>query len=277
MASSFLICYPDVPVSSYVVTTSAAYDSDYPLVNTTTGMRWGYGQLAANGTSVSITYDMGTSNSRTVDHLILGGCQALKSNSVTQATLQGSNNGSTWTDQLGTASGFQTRTFNGPDGDDVIFTAAYNDQYAATLAAYRYFKVTLAGGTHKFPVSKIYFGAAFDMGKEPDNYDMEILTERDADTWRYHRGNVIMSKAFYPKHRVTVEWDGVTDAKARSAYTTLLSRPSRDHVFLYCATYQDPLYDNRLLHCRVVDSECTSTRRKGSGNWNDITMVFEEL
>jgi hypothetical protein len=261
-----------------VVSTSASYDELYPVANTVYGDRWGFAQLAATGTSVTITYDLGTGFSRTVDHLILGGAQVLRANGVTQVTLQGSSNGSVWVDQLGTAAGFQTRTMMGPDGDDVIFTAAVNDQYAAALAAYRYWRVTLAGGAaHKFPVSKIYFGAAFDAVSEPDMYDLAVQGERDADTWRFPRGHVTMSKAFYPKHRFRVEWDGLSDALARSLMTTLLANPFKNHVFLYTGTWLDPLYDNRLVHARVVDEACSVTRRKGSGNWNDCVMVFEEL
>lgn len=274
--TSFLICYPDVSASALTYSASQTYDSNYPLFNSIYGDRMGYAQLSSNQSSVAITYDLGTGNSRTVDHFILGGCAVLKANGVTEARLQGSNDGSTWTDQLGTAAAFQSRTFDGTDDDDIIFTAAYNDQFSATLAAYRYFKVTLAGGSaHKFPVSKIYFGASLDMGKEPDFYDMEVLTEEDSDTWRYHRGQVLMTKAYYPQHKITIEWDGVSDTVRANFFAKLLSNPVKKHVFLYTATYSDPLYDNKLVHCKVVDSECSSVQRKQ--DWNDIRAVFLEM
>lgn len=279
MASSYLILYPDVPRSALVVTTSAAFDPDYPAVNTFYGERHAYGQLQTAATSVWITYDLGTGNSRTVDHFVLGGAAVLRANGVTQATLQGSSDGSTWVNQLGTASGFQTRTFDGPDDDDLIFTAAYNDQYAATLAAYRYWKVTLAGGSaHKFPVSKIAFGAALDLGAEPDFYDLEVLTEKDSDTWRYAHGHVLMTRAFYPTHRFLAEWDVVSDAKAIAVATTLLSDPYQDTVFLYAAAHADPLYDNRLCHCRVLDADCSvekSNEKPVDGN--AVRLAFEEM
>lgn len=276
--TSFLVCYPDVPASAMVVTPSVTFDDVYPVYNTLYGDRWAFAQTAATQTSVSITYDLGTGNSRTVDHFILGGAQALRANGVTQATLEGSNNGSAWTTQLGTAAGFQTRTFMGPDSDDVIFTAAVNDQYAATLAAYRYWKVTLAGGSaHKFPVSKIYFGASYDAGGEPAISTPEVLTERDSDTWKFPRGHVTMSRAFYPRHRFTVEWDGLTDALARTLMTTLLANPYKNHVFLYTGTWHDPLFDNRLVHARIVAEECSFTRKKAAGNWVDAIVVFAEL
>lgn len=280
--SSFLVLYPDVPKDALVVTTSSAFDEDYPVDNTFYGERLAYGQLAAANTSVTITYDLGTGFTRTVDHFCLGGAAVLKANGVTQATLQGSSNGSTWVNQLGTASGFQTRTFDGPDDDDLIFTAAYNDQYAATLSAYRYWRVTLAGGAaHKFPVSKIAFGAALDIagsGREPDEYEVQVLTEEDSDTAEYTRGHVAMSKAFYPRHEIRVEWDLVPDVTANLVRAKLLQNPYRHTVFLYTATELDPLHGQRLMHCRVMDSKCSIRKTGGqSTSLNTVKLVFQEM
>lgn len=276
--TSFLVCYPDVPANAMVVTPSVTMDELYPIENTFYGERWAFAQRAATGTSLTITYDLGTGFFRTVDHFIVAGCQSLRANSVTECRLQGSTNGTTWVDQLGTASGFLTRTFMGPDGDDVIFTPTVNDQFAATLASYRYWRVVMSSaGSHSFSVSKIYFGTSFDFINEPDFYDLEVLTEKDSDTWRYPRGHIIMSKAFYPKHRFTIEWKGLTDATARSLCNTLLSNPFKNHVFLYTGTFHDPLYDNRLVHARVIAESCTVTPKKGTGDWIDVSMEFEEL
>ena len=105
-ASSFLIYYPDVPLQALVTTTTAAYDADYPVGSLATGRRANYGQLQAANTATQITYDLGTGNSRTLDHFLLAGVQALRANGTSQARVQGSTNGTTWVDQLGTASGF---------------------------------------------------------------------------------------------------------------------------------------------------------------------------
>lgn len=273
--TSLIICYPDVPASALVVSANRTYDEDRALVNTYYGERGALAYLSSSQTSVVITYDLGTGNTRTVDHFILGQCSHLKGLGVTEARLQGSSNGSTWVNQLGTASGFATRTFDGIEGRDLIFTAAYNDQLATALAAYRYFRVTLSGSSNVFGLSKIYFGASFDMGKEPDYYEPDILTERDADTWRYPRGQVLMTKAYYPAQRFQIEWDGVTDAKAAEFSTKILANPFRHHVFLYAATYQDPLFGSKLVHCRVLADDCEIVKKKE--NWNTVSLVCEEL
>ena len=259
-----------------VITPAAAYDTDYPVESLSYGKRSNYARLASAGSSTVITYDLGNGFSRTVDHFILGGTSLLTAGGVSQAKIEGSSDGSTWANQLGTAGDFATRTFYGPDAQDLIFTPTVNDNLSGTIAAYRYFRLTLSGGSHKFSVSKAYFGAFFDMGKEPDDYDLEVISD-DIDTWRYPRGHVLMTKSTHARHRVTVEWDGVTDAKAAEFCAKILGNPYRNSVFLYTSTYLDPLYDNRLMHCKVMDDECSVEKQSVSGNWNNVVAVFEEL
>jgi hypothetical protein len=276
MASSFLICYPDVPRAALVVTSTRTYEDDYGVQNMTYGPRHNYGQLITAGSNVEITWDLGAGNSRTVDHFILGGCNVLLADGIGTVRLSGSNDNVSYGNILGGNSNFSTRTFNGPDGDDLIYTATYNDTLSAVNASYRYFRVRLedASGVSKYPLSKLYFGAAFDMGMEPSTYDMEVTTEQDSDTWKAERGHTLMTKAFHPRHRFTVEWDGVTDAKAEEFDEKILSNPYRDFVWLYATTHQDPLYDNKLVYCKVVDAECSI--EKEAEDWNVIKAVFEE-
>lgn len=279
MTSSFLILKPDAPDAALVVSSSVTFEEDYPVSASFYGNGYTHARVSSAVGSVDITFDLGTGNSRTVDHLLIGGIKSLVATSTTGVVLSGSNDGTTWVSQLGTASNFLTRTANGPYGDDVIFTPTYNDEIAGTISAYRYFKVSIskASGTAQFAFRKLYFGEAFDMGKEPDNYNLEVLTEGDADTWRYPRGHTILSKAYYPKHKITVEWDGVSDSIANSFFEKIVNDPYRSTVYLYADNYQDPLYDNKLMHCRVVASECSVSKDNEVLDWNNIKAVFEEV
>lgn len=291
MPSSFLILHPDVPSAALNVTSIATpssnplyFDDDFPLVSSFYGETYNHSKLDASRlpsgtTGFEVTFDLGTGNTRTIDHLILGGVKSLLAAGVTATYVQGSNNNSTWTSLIGTTANFQTRTRSGPYSDDIAFTVSFNDQIAGGATAYRYFKFIVSGATADTALAfrKLYFGTAFDMGKEPDNYNMEVSTEDDADTWKYPRGHVIMSKAFYPRHIFTVEWDGVSDAKANEFSTKILGDPYRSTVYLYTESFQDPLYDNRLIHCRVVASSCTISKSNEKTDWNDIVAVFEEV
>lgn len=291
MPSSFLIFHPDAPSVALNVTSVASpssstlyFDDDYPLASSFYGETYNHTKLDAarlpvGTTGFQITFDLGTGNTRSVNHLILGGVKSLLAAGVTGAYVQGSNDASTWTNLIGTTANFQTRIRSGPYSDDIAFTGSFNDQIAGGSTAYRYFKFIVSGATADTALAfrKLYFGTAFDMGKEPDNYNMEVSTEDDADTWKYPRGHVIMSKAFYPRHIFTVEWDGVSDAKANEFATKILGDPYRSTMYLYTESFQDPLYDNRLIHCRVVSGSCTISKSNEKTDWNDIVAVFEEV
>lgn len=291
MPSSFLIFHPDVPSSALNITSLATpsgnplyFDDDYPLVSSFYGETYNHAKfdvtrLTAGTTGFTATFDLGTGNSRTIDHLVIGGVKSLLTANVSGVYVQGSSNGTFWFNLIGTTSNFQNRTRSGPYSDDIVFTASFNDQIGAAAGAYRYFRFVVSGATANTALAfrKLYFGAGFDMGKEPDNYNMEVSTEDDADTWKYPRGHVIMSKAFYPRHTFTVEWDGVSDAKANEFATKILGDPYRSTVYLYTESFQDPLYDNRLIHCRVVADSCTISKDNETQGWNDIVAVFEEV
>ena len=276
---SLLIIPPDVPQESLLVTPSQTFLENLSLRNSFAGRGYLYSKVSTASTSLEIEFDLGTGNSRTVDHFIIGGCKSLIADGVTEVKLQGSSDAVTWVDQLGTSSSFLSKTFNGQEEDDIIFTASYNDDLSGTLAAYRYFKVRMSvpSGTADFAFRKLYFGASFNMGKEPSTYDMQVETARDSDTWIYPRGHVVMSKAFYPKHVITLEYDGITDTVAQSIVNTLLNNPFTNTVYLYTQTYTDPLYDNVLMHCRLVADSCSITKLNDVDDWNDIVLVFEEL
>ena len=276
---SLLIIPPDVPQESLLVTPSQTFLENLSLRNSFAGRGYLYSKVSTASTSLEIEFDLGTGNSRTVDHFIVGGCKSLIADGVTEVKLQGSSDAVSWVDQLGTSSSFLSKTFNGQEEDDIIFTASYNDDLSGTLAAYRYFKVRMSvpSGTADFAFRKLYFGASFDMGKEPSTYDMQVETARDSDTWIYPRGHVVMSKAFYPKHVITLEYDGITDTVAQSIVNTLLNNPFTNTIYLYTQTYTDPLYDNVLMHCRLVSDSCSITKPNDVDNWNDIVLVFEEL
>ena len=275
MTTSFRICYPDIPFRALSTTSTRVFDEIYPVTNWISGPRHAYGRLLATATDLNVYYDLGTGNSRVADYFAIGGVAGLRATGNVDAILYGSNDGTSWSVILGTTGLFSTRTFDGPYQNDVIFTSGYNDTEGANNTnAYRYFRVFLNATTSLYPLQKLFFGASFDMGMEPSTYDMEVLTDRDSDTWVAERGHTIPSKAFYPRHRFTIEWDGVTDTKATEFDTTFLRKPYDVYCFLYAANFQDPLYNNRLIYAKLVDLDCSIEKEKD--DWNTITAVFEE-
>lgn len=279
MASSFLIMFPDITRSALTYSSSVAFLEDYPLESSFDGKGYTFAKTETPAASVTATFDLGLNQARTVDHLIIGGVQSLRALSIAQVKVEASNDGAVWQEQLGTNSNFMSKTFEGPYQDDIIFTADKNNDLTPNLRPFRYFRLTIGSGgaSQVYAFRKLYFGQAFDMGAEPSNYNLEVTSEDDADTWKYPRGHIIMSRAFNVKHRITVEWDGVSDSKANEFAAKILNDPYRATVYLATGNYSDPLYDNKLLHCRVVADQCSVTKSNEALNWNDIVAVFEEV
>lgn len=279
MSSSFLILYPDVPQKALVITANKKFADNYGLRNAFSGYYRNYARLHSPSDDLSITFDLGTGNTRQVDYFLIGGVSQLKTAGITKAVLQGSSDGTVWVDQLGTTAGFQSLLFDGPNDDDVIFTSTYNDDQDAVLAPYRYFRVVFE--TPEPPTclafKRLYFGTALDMQREPSTYEVKLTTEREADTWVYPRGHTIMSKAFYPKHTFNLTFEGVSDTKTIEVSDKLLDDPYRSTVYLYTETYRDPLYNNGLVLCKVPPANLRISKRNNVLNWNDISVSFEEI
>jgi len=277
MSFSFLILYPDVPEKALVVTSSVAFSDNYSLRNAFNGYYRSYARTAEPTSSLSLVFDLGSGNSRKLDYFLIGGISNLKSLDPYTVQIQGSNDGASWTSQLGCSS-FSGIEFDGPDSDDLIFTPSYNDQIGAVLGTYRYFRVVIGVDiAAQISFKRLYFGQAFDMGKEPTSYDVKLTTERETDTWVYPRGHTIMSKAFYPKHTFSLTFDGVSDSKATQVTDVLLENPYKSTVYLYTQTYADPLYNNGLVLCRVPPANLRISKRNNVQDWNDVAIAFEEI
>jgi hypothetical protein len=280
MASSFLIYAPSITTSAVTVSSSLKFDVDYPLRSSFSGRSYVHARTSETASSLTVTFRLSNGLPIKADHLIIGGVSSLLAAGVDSIKLQGSNDGVTWVDQIGTTNSLASKIKDGPYNDDIIFTATKNDDLSGVLASYLRFRVVMAKVASPSAVAyafrKLYMGEAFDMGEEPATYDLELVADDDQDTWQYPRGHFIMSKAFRPKHRITVEWDGVTDAKANEFAEKFLGDPYRNTVYLYTQTHKDPLYDNVLMHCRVVPDNTQIVKANDVENWNNITAVFEE-
>ncbi len=278
--TSLLISYPDLPFRALYYSATQVFDQDYPLENMFAGERgaWSRLQTATSG-SVAIIWDLGSSGAAaTFDHMIVGGVSELLGGGCIGCALAGSPDNVTYTNHLGTAAGFATRTFAGPNSRDVLFTrfaTNINNDIGPAAGTYRYWRVSIYGGTQKFPLSKLHIGNFLDLGKEPDFYEWSVV-DTDETPWQYPRGHQSMGRLTHEIRRVTLEYDGLSDALVNSITANLLRDPYRRTVFLHAVTYTEVLFGNSLLHCRVVADEC-SIERTTKANWNNVKLVFEEM
>lgn len=266
MATNLLIAYPQITIDATSVTSSSSADTSYPIKNVITGGRPNITQLATATTSSWIKFDIGASAAKTIDYLIVAKAKTLKSAGSKKVLLDGSTDDVSYTNICGAASTFQSLSLYGPHSEDLIFTSDLANSASGTLPAnptYRYWRFWAAGeGTEpskKWPFSKVYFGTWFDFGRDPI-YPREV-TKRIRTT--------ADRNSFYV-FRFT--WEGITAAKLNDAFSKFLGN-SDVPVFLYTATYHDPLMDHRLVHAVVADYSVTPV----IDNTYTVSITFEEL
>jgi hypothetical protein len=237
-------------------------DSNHPITNTVTGERGKRFALSiAWDYNANLYYDLGSSVTANIDHVIIARADLLKALGATNIQLDSSANGSVWGNRAGTSSALQTRTYDGVRGEDLIFTQTYNND-TGTLAgsSHRYWALYFGAVTAlKSTFSKVYFGTFFDFGREPSypaiqNRRIQRPGNRDA------------------VYQFTLKWQGITNTKRNELFDKILQYRDVNPVFLYDT---DDLILNgiKLLHCRILDASITPI----TAQYNDVEILFEEL
>lgn len=248
MTTTLKISFPDLPLAAKTVTASETFAEDHPVESALTGMRHNWAKLeTATGTALTIDFDMGTGITDSCDHMILARADMLKQNGVTSVYLY-SDTASDFSSAATVASNtdFGNAALTGCDDNDYIFTFS-----AAT--ARRYWRVSLDGssGTQVYPLSKIYIGTFFDIGRSPNAYSYQVIPANTGE-FETPTGRIHVTRISEPKYIFNFEWLGVTAAKAQEFCEDLLKDPWRHYVFLYADGNDELLAGNELAHCRLV-------------------------
>lgn len=141
----------------------------------------------------------------------------------------------------------------GPSGQDAggIFAAAANTYYIQQFDSYESSTRT---------VSKVYFGNAFDFGREPVRG--RVLTKDDSD-----------DKA----KRIANEWEfnfiGITNAKRQEFIDKVLQYGAESPIFLMYQTYGQQMIEHTPVHAKISFYNFTPK----PGSMNDLTIRFLEL
>jgi hypothetical protein len=263
MPSNLLIGYSSTALDATLTLVSGSADSSYPLANIALGDRGKIFRLSAAANEVEIKMDLGASATATTSYLFVARANLLKAQGATKLTLRSSADDVTYTDIIGTNSGLQTRTFTGPASEDLVFTATLNDQIASSLpsTARRYWRLKFGDSvvSKAWNFSKVFCGEWFDMGRDPVA-PLTMKRERDSDSARRAR------------YELTLEYQGVTDAKVEEFMTRVWQRKDVAPVVLYDSG-NVLLYGMRTLHCGISSVERTRTHK----NVNALRIQLEEL
>ena len=256
MATSLLISYPDIPLRA-TMTVSGAASSGYTAFDTITGPRELIYKTDSSAASFNFDYDLGVGVTASANHLIVARANLIsghESSGTPTVTLK-ADTSAAYANTIQAATNVSTANFYGPQSNDMIMT------FSASTA-YRYWRFLVTAGTSIdfCPVSKIYFGTGFDMGRDPE-YARTL--QRDVMRNGNREGRYI----------VIAKWEGITDAKAQSFISTIAQYRDIHPVFLYTTSYHDILNELKVIHCYLKIYRITQRKRP---NNNTIMCTFEE-
>lgn len=272
MATELLFAYPDIPLSSLTTTASQAMHALFPASASITGERNTFFRTNSSVSSLVLTYDLGSGNTRAVNHLIVARADVYTANSGSDIKLEGDDNSSFSSPEVwSNNTAVENATLYGQYASDYLVTGT-----AST--AYRYWRITFTpSSSATIGASKIYFGSSFDIGVNPSDYSHQIRYENQGELL-FHTGNKLLTRSGFSRYSYRLRWDGVTDAKRLEFCEKVLRNPRRDFGFLYTTSNHQILAGNRVAHVRIVP-ESTEIRsiNSRSGAYHSISATFEEL
>lgn len=263
MATNLLIAFPDIPVSALTVTAAGDGRNGKPYSNLFWGKRSQGFIKDGSATSWSLVFDLGTGNTKAVDHIIIARADEL-SVDITDVDIDSSPDGSAWTERYADSS-FSSATLRGPDSED------YAEEITET-SAFRYWRVRYNGSADLFQHSKLYFGTFFDIGKEPESfryrYNSSSHNYLSSDGTRYYSSNDGERLAF------DFVWTGLSNDITESFIERLLDRRKR-YCFLYAKSDERILAGNKVLHCEVDQNSVTF--EKVYHDYNMVSASFVQM
>lgn len=267
------LSYPAIPFDALVRTQNITFSEDRPIGNIIYGERYQYasGTAAASGVVYS-DWDLGSGNSQSVDHVIIANAYKLIQQGTTNAELYSSTDAASYSSVWQDAS-FNSATLYGPDSYDYLASGL-------SLTAKRAWRSYFSGGSASTrEICKVYFGTAWDAGKNPDTYELSRIPAEGGRVKTEDGGDKFL-RLGDPRYRFSCTWKGVSDSAARTFYTRVKARWQQHKFFLFTTGNHRILNNMRVLHVRLLDEPVVSRgRQQQSGLWvgyNTITCNFQE-
>lgn len=241
------------------VTSSGTFETNRPFTNLLSGGRSRLARLSSAATAFTVTADMGSAASRTIDFFYVARANIIKAQLCTRLKLAGGTSG----DIAGVSTTLQSLALYGRNEEDALFTDELANSAVGSLSdtsTNQTYVVTVGQSgvdpSTKWALSKVMFGQWFDFGRDPETMkSVEVMK---------------------PGHRsahtlFTFGWRGITKAVKDSAIASLITNKEKGCI-LYTRDYHRPLLDRRVVHAFVDDYE-TQYR---SVDTYDFTIRFRE-
>lgn len=250
--TNLLIGYPQVPfLGSLIASTTAA--SSYAATNAITGPRCEHYKASASVVQTRLDFNYGSAIAP--DFMVLARADLVRYGDSTDSTvsLVGATDSGISSGVVTYATTLTTGLLYGPNNEDLIV-------YPVGAASKQYWRVqvdTTASFQHRF--SKVYFGNAFDLGREPITPKKLI---------RYPASNLARTA----RYKFNLEWQGITNLVRGNFDTYIYQYKDTNPVFLFTTSYHDLLNEHRVIHCKINTVRWTPQ----DASLNKLEIEFEE-
>lgn len=256
MPANLRIGVPLIPLAATSVTlSSGSASTTYPITNLFGGNRTDHFQFAsALSGNVQIGFDAGSAMA--ADFLYVGGAKRLIAQGVSSINLR-SHTANTYASGADATLSptFGSGNLFGPHGEDYIAT------FTSVSRQFWWLNTNAASASVR-PIEKLFFGASFDMDRDPDADGGVVITRT--------RKFGSQRRSLYT---LNINWTGVAYAKAVEFYRTFVLTARHQPLVLFTTTYHPVLNDARVIFCRLTEA---SMPPKVTGIC-DVSATFEEM
>lgn len=252
MSTNLLIGYPDIPFKATVYTEPATA-SGYSAKSIVAGSRGTTWKGASAVTSITWEWDLGSGNERAPDYFYFARLDLIgRRNTAIRTALFYGSASSSFTSPSSKIVSYGNGSLNGPDGRDLV---SIPTPYSST---YRYWRCRINCTSQVPELSKIYFGTALDLGKDPRR------CEKSRRRWYPQNRN--------PGYRYIIEWLGVSNANIQT-FNNDIARYPENYIILFTRDYHDVLDEHQVIPFMIEDYQITADNVDS----NTLRLVLDEV
>lgn len=276
MASVIRFGTIDMPLSAIEIASFRSAEMNYtnghlePAYGVVTKNRNVFCNTVGAETTQSISYDLGTTENRTIDYLAvirIDKLQKIPANDLDITLMSDADGAGTYTTRKQIDYTY-TASRHSPRDQDYIET------FASVTTDHRYWSVDIrndggGGASHIWQTTGFYFGELFDIGADPE--DFTAKSDMRGGGLISENGSVHMAPPIYRPIEFTISWMGITDAKVE-ATEDLIYNANRYGILLY-STNTDLTDGYSVCHCHEMEIEV----KRIWTNYNSVTIKLKEI
>jgi len=258
------LAYQDIPLSA-VTSEANSEEDDHPHHNLIYGSSSLFWRRGADGTQSTITFDLGSGNTRAVEYAIFRGANLLiaEADNEVDLSIRGSTDNFSVSDvSVLSTTNITDSDLTGPHNEDIILTGSLS-------TAYRYWRIQIDSTTSfQHLLRKCFFGQFFDFDSNADvRYPYQANYDKLGMGFTSDAGTQFRSYSGKRRRQYRFNWNGMSDS---------VREDFEEKVLKYAAFMPIFLYEDAQNHAPLNAFELVYGWVNGtfeSGEWEDLNSL----